>query len=211
MLNPTFHPRFHPGVDDAGGLPTDTVFMTFTDYALDITLIALVLLQVRPRRVTARTLLLPLGIVAWAAATYLKGVPTAGNDLVLVVGCAAIGALLGGLCAAFTTVGRDASGAPVAKAGAVAAVLWVLGVGTRLAFQLYVSHGGSPAVVRFSAAHHITSSEAWTAALVLMAIAEVVARSAGIIARAYRAQPVGAAAAPAPPPRAMMGTGDNSF
>ena len=155
--------------------------MTTTDYVLDIALIAIVLLQIRGRRLTPRSQLIPLAIVAWAADNYLHGIPTAGNDLLLVIGCAAVGTVLGTLCAVFTSVRPDTQGFPVAKAGVVAAVLWILGVGARFAFQLYATHGGQAAIARFSLAHDITSSEAWTAALVLMALCEVVAR-VGILA-----------------------------
>lgn len=159
--------------------------MTFTDYLLDIAMIAIVLFQIRGRRLGARSLLLPLAIVAYVAVEYLKGVPTAGNDLVLVVGCAAVGAVLGSLCALATSVKPGADGTPVAKAGVVAAVLWVLGVGARLAFQLYATHGGESALGRFSLAHHITSSEAWVAALLLMAICEAAFRTAILAWRGY--------------------------
>jgi hypothetical protein len=159
--------------------------MTLTDWILDIALIAVVLLQIRGRRLTPRWLLAPIVIVAWAAATYLHTIPTSGNDLLLIIGCAAAGTVLGVLCAVFTSVTADGSGAPVAKAGVVAATLWVLGVGTRLAFQLYVTHGGGPAVARFSIAHSLTLPGAWTAALVLMALCEAVFRTGILAWRGY--------------------------
>ena len=155
--------------------------MTSTDYLIDITLIALVLFQVRGRRLTTKALLLPLGIVGYVAYTYLRGVPTAGNDLFLVAGCAAVGATLGGLAGWFTSVYRGDDGLPFAKAGLIAASLWVLGTGCRLAFQVYASHGGGAAIEHFSAAHSITSAGAWTAALILMALSEAVCRT-GILA-----------------------------
>jgi hypothetical protein len=159
--------------------------MTLTDWILDIALIAVVLLQIRGRRLTARWLLAPIVIVAWAATTYLRTIPTSGNDLLLIIGCAAAGTVLGVLCAVFTSVTADGPGAPVAKAGAAAAALWVLGAGTRLAFQLYVTHGGGPAVARFSIAHSLTLSGAWTAALVLMALCEAVFRTGVLAWRGY--------------------------
>ncbi len=178
--------------------------MTFTDYVIDIALIAIVVLQVRGRRLTTRNLLLPLAIVVWAAVPFVKSVPTAGNDLVLVAIGTVSGAVLGGLCAAFTSVARDKQGNVIAKAGAAAAGLWVLGVGARFAFQLYATHGGGPAIGRFSAAHAITGAAPWTDALVLMALAEVVMRTAGLALRTYRL--IGS-----PLPRAasgMIGAGD---
>lgn len=163
--------------------------MTFTDYLIDIGLIAIVLVQVRGRRVTVRNLLLPVAICIWAATQYLHGIPTAGNDLVLVGLGAGAGVVLGALTAVFSRVTRGSDGHPFVKAGALAAVLWVAGVGTRFAFQFYASHGGAGAIGRFSAAHAITSSEAWVAALLLMAFGEVLARTALVAYRSYRAAP----------------------
>jgi hypothetical protein len=154
--------------------------MTFSDYLIDITLIGLVLVQVKSRRLTVRALLLPIGIVAYVAFSYLKGIPTAGNDLFLVIGAAAIGATLGGLAGKFTAVTHRADGI-FAKAGLAAAGLWILGTGGRLAFQVWATHGGGPAITHFSATHGITSATAWTAALILMALSEVVVRT-GVLA-----------------------------
>jgi hypothetical protein len=161
--------------------------MTFTDYVIDIALIAVVLLQIRNRRLTLRSILLPVALVAWAAATYLKGIPTGGNDLLLIGGTAAVGIALGALCGVFTTVASGPDGHPYAKARTTAAILWVLGVGARFAFQLYSSHGGAAAIGRFSVAHSITSSEAWVAALLLMAIGEALTRTAVLAWRAFGA------------------------
>ena len=203
MPPPGVHPTTHPEVDDGSTTVADTYDMTATDYAIDISLIAVVLLQVRGRRLTTRSLLLPVAIVAWVAAKYLRGIPTAGNDLVLVVSCTAAGVLLGTLCGLFTTVTAGERG-PFAKAGALAAGLWVVGVGTRLAFQLYASYGGATAIGRFSAAHDITSSEAWVAALILMAIGEALARTGVLAARAHRIAPSHVRT-----PAAMIGVGGN--
>lgn len=160
--------------------------MSATDYLLNIVLIGLVVLQIRGRRMTSRTLVLPLVIVGVVAVEYLHGIPTAGNDLLLVLVGAGTGAVLGILCGAFTTVRTSPDGTVVAKAGVVAAVLWVLGVGARLAFVLYTTHGGQDAVGRFMVAHRITSSEAWVACLVLMALAEVLGRT-GMLAWRWQA------------------------
>ncbi|MGH9093639.1 MAG: hypothetical protein ACRDXE_00605 [Acidimicrobiales bacterium] len=163
--------------------------MTLTDYLIDIALIAVVVLQVRGRRLTARSLLLPVVLVGWAASSYLHGIPTAGNDLVLAVAGAVAGTTLGILCALSTTVKLNAAGQLVAQAGAVAGTLWVVGVGTRFAFQLYASHGGAAAIGHFSAAHAITTSEAWVATLILMAMGEALARTAVLALRAYALSP----------------------
>jgi hypothetical protein len=50
-------------------------------------------------------------------------------------------------------------------------------MGFRFAFAVYAnSAGGNAAIGRFSAHHSITSGQAWTTALVLMAFGEVLAR-----------------------------------
>jgi hypothetical protein len=186
--------------------------MTITDYAIDIVLIGLVAFQIHGMRLTRRALILPLVLVGIVATNYLKTIPTAGNDLFLIVGLTAIGATLGSLAGLFTSVRQDSSGTPVAKAGAVAAILWVLGVGSRFAFQLYVSHGGFPAVAHFSATHDITSGAAWTAALVLMALTEVLCRHAIIVFRAHRRFALTLESATQSVPRgAMMSANGRSF
>ncbi len=152
--------------------------MTTSDYLIDITLISLVLVQIRARRLTVKALVLPLGLVAYVAYSYLRGVPTSHNDLFLIVGAAVVGATLGGLAGRFTSVTKAADGSVWAKAGLAAAALWILGTGGRLAFQLYASHGGGPAIAHFSATHGITSATAWTATLILMALSEAVTRTA---------------------------------
>jgi hypothetical protein len=64
----------------------DDARMSFTDYLIDSTLVLLVPFQIKERPLTTKTLLRPLIMVGIAVASYLHGIPTAGNDLVL-VGC----------------------------------------------------------------------------------------------------------------------------
>jgi hypothetical protein len=49
-------------------------------------------------------------------------------------------------------------------------------VGARLAFAVAAGNGAGPAIARFSIAHHITGSAAWVAAIVMMALADVLTR-----------------------------------
>jgi len=67
----------------------------------------------------------------------------------------------------------------------VAGGLWIVGVGSRLAFELYATHGGGASIAHFSASHGITSVDAWGTALILMAFAEVLGRTAVLAWRAY--------------------------
>ena len=59
--------------------------------------------------------------------------PTAGHDVTL----GSVGLALGALCALATRLRRGPGGAALAKAGIVAAVLWVAGLGARMAFVLW--------------------------------------------------------------------------
>jgi hypothetical protein len=171
--------------------------MTTSDYLLNIGLIGLVVVQMRGRRLNPVTLLLPLAAVSWAAVTYLHSFPTAGNDLVLELGAAVVGLALGVGCALTTRLTRTSDGSTIAKAGVVAAALWIVGVGSRLAFEIAVTHGGMGAIGRFSASHDITSAQAWVTGLILMSIAEVGSRTAGLYIRSWRAGRSVATAAPA--------------
>jgi hypothetical protein len=150
--------------------------MTTTDYLINIALIGIVVIQLRTRRMDLRSLLLPVVLVILAASYYLKGVPTSGNDVLLDVVTGGVGLALGAACALTTSVWRGSDGYAYTKAGAAAAALWVLGVGFRFGFEEYSEHGGAGAIARFSVSHSITSANAWTAALVIMALSEVVVR-----------------------------------
>ncbi|MBT0772807.1 hypothetical protein KIH74_27945 [Kineosporia sp. J2-2] len=156
--------------------------MTTTEWITDIALLLVVFRQLRESRLDVMSFLLPLGIVGFVVHRYLTTVPTDGNDLVLVMTLVTIGAALGiagGLYTRVRAVGEDV----LVKAGAVAAVLWVLGMGSRMTFQLWSEHGGADEIARFSVAHAITSDQAWVAAFVLMALTEVVTRLATVYLR----------------------------
>ncbi|MFD9398412.1 hypothetical protein ACFWA4_06275 [Streptomyces sp. NPDC060011] len=165
--------------------------MTTSDWITDIALILVVFRQLREGRLDLKSFLIPLGIVTFVAHTYLDSIPTGGNDLVLVGTLMAAGAALGVAGGVYTRI-RSAGGHLLIKAGAVSAILWVVGMGARMGFQLWVDHGGGDDVASFSVTHHITSDQAWVAAFVLMALTEVVTRLATIFIRSRmtpRAQP----------------------
>jgi hypothetical protein len=159
--------------------------MSFTDWLIDIALVGIVLLQLRNRPLTARSLLLPVALVGWAATQYLHTVPTTGNSLLLVVLTTLLGLTLGTGAGVLTHVYRSESGRIFVRATAGAAVLWVVGCGFRMVFQLFATHGGGASIGRFSADHHL-SLTVWAPAILLMALAEVLARTAVL---AWRAGP----------------------
>jgi hypothetical protein len=159
--------------------------MNTTGYLLNAAMILVVVLQLRGRRLTLRRLLLPFAIVAFVAPKYLHGIPSSGNSVLLVAGGTAAGLALGALCGLYTRVYRDRAGAPFVRATGIAAALWILGVGARLAFVLYAEHGGGPSIVRFSVDHGL-SMRAWAPAFVLMALGEVVSRTVVLLVRSRR-------------------------
>jgi hypothetical protein len=167
--------------------------MTFTDYVINIVLIALVILQIRGSRLDWMNALRPVVIVAAAAIYYLRGFPTGGNDVLFYIVLGAIGIVLGVACGATTRVWKADDGFAYAKAGGIAAALWVIGIGSRLGFEEFWSHGGTPQITSFSIAHDITSQNAWVAGLVLMALAEVIARLVAIRVRAATTSQTGPA------------------
>jgi len=146
------------------------------DYLFSVAFIGLIFLQVRGRRVTVRSVLLPLVIVGVAAGRYLRGFPTGGNDLALVVVCAGIGLCLGLAGGVVTSMRHGPDGVPVARAGPVAVVLWIAGTGSRLALGIYASNGGGAAIAAFARSHDIDARTALPTALILMALGEALGR-----------------------------------
>jgi hypothetical protein len=96
-----------------------------TGYIINAILVLLVLRQIRESRLDLISLVLPVALVAGAAAYYLRAVPAAGNDIALDLTLAAAGAALGIGCAMATRMRRGGDGVALARAGGVAAVLWV--------------------------------------------------------------------------------------
>jgi hypothetical protein len=160
--------------------------MTTTDYIINAILILLVVRQVRGQRLDLFGLLLPLVLVLVAGQHFLHTIPTAGNDLVLIIGLATAGAILGLMSGLATHMRLGTDRVALARAGWIAGGLWVLGVGTRMGFAFASSHGLGPAIQHFSIANQITSADAWTAALVLMALSEVTARIVTLNIRSVR-------------------------
>ena len=164
--------------------------MSITDYLIDSTLVLLVLLQIRERELTVRTVVRPLIIVGVAVANYLHGIPTAGNDLVLVLSLALVGGLIGFLSGQAVLMRRGSHGEVLARSGWLSGFYWVLGMGSRFAFVFWLTHWGGRTIAQFNAAHTITGFEAWTVALLAMAVFEVTGRSAVLAWRRRQLQEV---------------------
>lgn len=152
--------------------------MTSTDWIIDIALIAVVLRTIREAEFGVRSLLLPLGLLGFAASHYLTDLPTVGHDVELYVALTAVGVAFGALSGLTTHMRVGDDGSVLARAGLYAAGFWVAGMGARMAFSIYANGFGSDAITRFSAAHQITGGDAWTTALILMAAGQVIVKLA---------------------------------
>jgi hypothetical protein len=162
--------------------------MTTSEYLLNFALLAFVLYSnLGTKAVTRKRMVRPLIIVAITAATFLTSVPGAGNDRAL----EAVGLLSGvalGLVSALLVRVRWTTAGVVTTAGAGFAALWIATIGGRIAFAYGADHWFSQGLVNFSRSHDITSSDAWAAAFVLMALAMVIARTVVTAAQAVRLQ-----------------------
>ena len=162
-------------------------------YLVNASLILLVIRQIREHPLDARSLATPVLAVGCAAVLFLHSVPAGGSDLLLEAVCVLAGAVMGGLGGLATRLRVGADGRPLGRAGVLAASMWVGGVGARLVFAVAATNGAGPVIARFSVAHHITGSSAWVAALVMMALADVLTRLVVIYLRGRR---LAAASAP---------------
>jgi hypothetical protein len=129
-----FHLEIDPSADVWIAWGGDYASMTITDYIIDSTLVLLVLLQIRERKLTIRSLVRPVLVIAVAVDNYLHGIPTAGNDLLLVGMLALVGLAIGVASGPTVLMRRADDGEVLARAGWASAFLWVLGMGSRFAF-----------------------------------------------------------------------------
>ena len=152
--------------------------MSTAQWILNGVLLAWVLLRnLGERRLRPGLFVVPLLVVAVSAATFLRDLPTAGNDLTLELVGATVGLVLGALATALTRLSRR-DGDLVVTAGVAFAALWVAVIGGRVLFAQWATHSGAATVGEFSMRHQITGADAWTAAFVLMALAMVLGRLA---------------------------------
>ncbi|MBA2559570.1 MAG: hypothetical protein H0V07_06705 [Propionibacteriales bacterium] len=92
---------------------------------------------------------------------------------------------MGSACAALTRIDRRSDHSLVAVAAASGAALWIIGIGSRMAFGIFAEHGGGPAIVRFDTTHHLSAFDSYTAALILMSLVEVLSRSVVLSVRGH--------------------------
>jgi hypothetical protein len=160
--------------------------MNINMYVINAVLILMVIRQIREHPLDLRSLAVPVLAVGCAAVLFLHSVPAGGNDIALELACVLGGSVMGAVGGLTTRLRLGADGRPLGRAGALAASMWVGGVGARLAFAVAATYGAGPAIARFSIAHQITGSAAWVAALVMMALADVLTRLVIIYLRGRR-------------------------
>ena len=173
--------------------------MNINMYVINAVLVLMVIRQIREQQLDLRALAVPVLAVGCAAVFFLHSVPGGGNDIALELICTSAGAAMGAVGGLATRLRRGVDGRPLGRAGWLAASMWIGGVGARMAFAFAATNGAGPAIARFSIAHHITGSDAWVAALVMMALADVLTRLVVVYLRGRRLAG-GPAAAPAPIP-----------
>ena len=157
-----------------------------TMYVINAILVLMVIRQIREHPLDLRSLAGPVLAVGAAAVLFLHSVPVAGHDFVLELLCVAAGATMGAVSGLSTKLRRGSDGRAFGRAGWLSASLWITGVGARMAFAIIASNGAGPAIARFSVAHQITGSAAWVAALIMMALADVLTRLVVIYSRGRR-------------------------
>ena len=167
-------------------------------YLINALPVLLVVRQIREHQLDARAMAVPVLAVAAAAVMFLHAVPGGGSDLALDLACISAGAAMGAVGGLATRLRLSAGGRPLGRAGVLAAGMWIAGVGARMVFYFAATHGAGPAIARFSIAHHITGSAAWTAALVMMALADVLTRLAVVWLRGRRLTATGTPVTAAP-------------
>ena len=170
-INLTVNPR----ADDGAAPEADHGAMRTTDYLISAAFLLIVGRQARERELDRRSVIVPLLIVAYVAHLYVRSIPSAGNDLVLIAALGTVGLVLGVASGFATHVRAGENGRAVARVGWIAGALLTAGIGSRMVFAFALSHGAHHAVASFSIAHQIGAA-AWPVALVLMALLEVTTR-----------------------------------
>lgn len=152
--------------------------MSTFDYILGIGALVLILWNMRRHELTDRRLRRPVIIAVVVGISFLHAIPTAGADGVLVGFGALAGIACGTISALATRVERDGTtGAVISAATPLAVAVTAGAFVSRMGFAVAATNGLGPAIGRFSHGIGVDSAQAWIAALVLMAVADLVVRT----------------------------------
>ena len=175
---------FNPRADDDGAREADHGDHDHHRLPHQCSVVLIVFRQARERELDRRSAIIPLAIVAYVAHLYVRSIPTAGNDLVLIVALGAVGLTLGVASGFATHVRAGENGLAVARVGWIAGALLIAGIGSRMVFAFALSHGAQHAVASFA---HQIGAGAWPVALVMMALLEVSTQIAIVQVRSRQA------------------------
>ncbi|MHB6911203.1 hypothetical protein [Streptomyces sp. DB-54] len=159
--------------------------MSISDYLLYTGLfVAILATQLGTRRPDAKRLLLPVAIIAGVGFKYLKAMPAGGTAHLIEAAGLGSGLLFGLASIGLITVRRDeADSRLVTRAGWSYAVLWTVALALRLGFAYGSTHWFTHALATFSRQHRVPAATYGTA-FVLMVLAMITVRTAGVIVRA---------------------------
>lgn len=173
--------------------------MSTTEIAVLVAVgIVLIVSQVRTRRLGLRMLVMPVGAACWLGYDYVYGAPTLANDLYLYVIAGTLGGGIGLLGGALAELRREpGTGMLLVRGSWVYAGLLVALLGGRLAFAWAVNNVWRTQVIQFCIDHQITGQTAIVAALMLMIVATIGARTAVVVGRAalVSTRPIGVSSA----------------
>src|SRR5205823_5213550 len=116
-------------------------------------------------------------LILFVGSQYVHTLPTAGNDLLLIVMLAAIGLTFGVIGGVATHLRAGKDGVAFVRLGWIAGRLLVLGIGARMAFAFAIGHGFEPAVRSFSIARQIGAA-VWPVAIALLPLVGAVLSAA---------------------------------
>jgi len=152
--------------------------MSTFDYILGVGALVLILWNMRRHELTDRRLRRPVIIAAVVSISFLHAIPIGGADGVLVGLGVLVGISCGTISGLATRVERDAaSGAVISVATPLAVAVTAGAFISRMGFAVAATNGLGPAIGRFSSQVGVDSAQAWIAALVLMAAADLVVRA----------------------------------
>ncbi|MGW8376293.1 hypothetical protein [Streptomyces sp. ODS28] len=159
--------------------------MSLSDYLLYTgVFVAILATQLGTRRPDARRLLLPVGIVAGVGFKYLKEIPSGSTAHLIEAAGLAVGLLFGLASLALIQVRRDPDDSRlVTVAGWPYAALWTVAMALRMGFAYGSTHWFTSDLMTFSMRHHVPA-ETYGTAFVLMVLAMILVRTAGVLLRA---------------------------
>lgn len=133
------------------------------------------------RKVTTMRIIRPLIVVVAAVAIFFHSAQPTSNDLSLQLVGAGVGVLLGLVAGAMLPAEMDDAGTVHTRAGLPYALFWVTMSAARAAFVYGSEHWFTGSVIRSAIRYRISGPEIFGNALVLMALATVLGRSAVVM------------------------------